>query len=124
MLIEMSADLQAILHHWILDEDRGLTVPGLSQEKLDISGITYDAHRDVFWLTSDKGQSLFVYDYHQHKVTQRIPLGYRAGKKGKGVGRYQRIRKAEGVAISPDGVTLTIVSDKKDSRLYVYAIQE
>ncbi len=123
MLIELRADLRAILDYWILDEARGFTVPGVPQEVLDVSGITYDTQRKVFWLVSDKGKSLFVYDGHQHKVTQRIPLGYRVGK-GKGIGRYQRIQKAEGVALSQDGATLTIVSDKKDARLYVYAIQE
>ncbi|WP_447971598.1 SdiA-regulated domain-containing protein [Nitrospira sp. M1] len=121
MLIELRDDLHAILKHWILDQQRGFEVSELSQNKLDVSGIAYDSSRDVLWMVSDKGQHLFVYDYHQHMVTQRIPLGYRAGKE-KGIGIYQRIKKAEGVAISLDGHTVYVVSDS-EARLYVYAIE-
>lgn len=122
MLIELREDLRVILHHWILDQEYGFSVPEFPQEKLDVSGIGYDSRRDVFWLVSDKGQSLFIYDYHRQVITQRFPLGFRAGDE-KGIGTYQRIEKAEGVAISPDGETLSIVSDK-EARLYMYAIHE
>ena len=122
MLIEVGAGLKAILQHWVLDQEHGFSVPDVPQEKLDVSGIAYDSHRDVLWFVSDKGQSLFVYDYHRNVVTQRFPLGYRAGR-GKGIGTYRLIKKAEGVAISPDGEMLAIVSDK-EARLYVYAIRD
>ena len=121
LLIEVHEDLGTILRHWVLDEERGFSVPGLPQEKLDVSGIGYDSRRDILWLVSDKGQCLFVYDYHRHRVLQRFSLGFRAGR-GKGIGTYQRIKKAEGVAISPDGENLFVVSDK-EARLYVYAIR-
>jgi len=122
MLIELRGDLREILNYWILDQEHGFSVPERSQDTLDVSGIAYDSRRDVLWLVSDKGQHVFVYDYHRHMVTQRLPLGYRVGK-GKGIGTYQRIKKAEGVAISPDGLTLSVVSDD-EARLYAYTIQE
>ena len=121
LLIEVHEDLSAILRHWVLDEERGFSVPGLPQEKLDMSGIGYDTRRDLLWLVSDKGQSLFVYDYHRHRVLQRFPLGFSAGRE-KGIGTYRRIKKAEGVAISPDGESLFVVSDK-EARLFVFAIR-
>ncbi len=121
VLIEIQNDLQGILNHWILEAEQGFTVSGLSQERLDLSGLCYDSHRDKLWLVSDKGQHLFLYNYHTHLVEQRIPLGYRKSKKG--IGAYREIVKAEGVTISEDGGTLYVVSDK-EARLYVYAIRE
>ncbi len=121
MLLEIRNDLQGILNHWILVAEQEFTISGLPQERLDLSGLCYDSHRDKLWLVSDKGQHLFLYNYHTHMVEQRIPLGYRKNKKG--IGAYREIVKAEGVTISEDGATLYVVSDK-EARLYVYAIRE
>ena len=121
MLIEIQRNLEAILTHWVLGPETGFFIPGVSQERLDLSGLCYDIHRDKLWLVSDKGQHLFLYDYHTNTIDQRIPLGYRKGKEG--IGAYREMTKAEGVVISDDGGTLYIVSDK-EARLYVYAIRE
>lgn len=61
MLLEIQRDLQAILGHWILHTKNRFFVPGVTQERLDLSGICYDRHRDKLWLVSDKGQHLFLY---------------------------------------------------------------
>ncbi len=121
MLLEIQNDLQGILNHWILGAEQGFTISEMPQERLDLSGLCYDSYRDKLWLVSDKGQHLFLYNYHTHLVEQRIPLGYRKNKKG--IGAYREIVKAEGVTISEDGATLYVVSDK-EARLYVYAIRK
>ena len=86
-------------------------------DKLDFSGIVYDQNRKHFWIVSDKGQRLFLYDWKQNQVIQSFTLGYGAN------GEYKEIKKAEGVAIDPDSNRLFVVSDK-EARLYVYNIQE
>ena len=67
----------------------------MGAEKLDFQALSYDAERDTIWITSDKGQCLFHYDWDQDQVLQRLDLVIDDAKKPK------RIRKSEGVAMIP-----------------------
>ncbi|HGY54687.1 MAG TPA: hypothetical protein ENK44_03205 [Caldithrix abyssi] len=69
----------------------------------DLSGITYDANRNMFWIVSDQSQLLFLWDPVQGMfVSYDLPF-----------------EKAEGVAYDPDLNRMYIVSDKT-AKLYVY----
>ncbi|MGH7455651.1 MAG: SdiA-regulated domain-containing protein, partial [bacterium] len=76
LLIELSADLATIHHHVLLNEANGFIDNEAVGDKLDFSGICYDRNRKYFWIVSDKGQRLFLYDWQRNKVIQSLPLGY------------------------------------------------
>ena len=117
LLIEVSSDLQSIQNHQLLNEANGFYDTEVDASKLDFSDLCYDPHRDRFWIISDKGQRLFLYDWKANKVIQSAKLGY--GKDGE----YREIEKAEGVAIDPDTNRLYVISDE-EVRLYVFDIRE
>ncbi len=117
LLVEVSADLQTIRSHQLLNQDNGFHDNDLNSDEIDFSGICYDSSRHCFWIVSDKAKRLFLYDCAAEKVTQSFRLGY-AHK-----GKYREIEKAEGVEIDPDSNRLYIVSDK-EAMLYVFDIRE
>jgi uncharacterized protein YjiK len=117
LLLEVSSDLQTIRDHKLLGAENGFRDAETADDELDFSGICYDESRDRFWIVSDKGQRLFLYDWDEDRVVQSFPLGY-----GKG-GKYREITKAEGVAVEPDAHRLYVVSDE-EARLYIFDIRQ
>ena len=69
----------------------------------DLSGITYNVNRNMFWIVSDQSQLLFLWDLEQGMITSYdLPF-----------------EKAEGVAYDPHLNRIYVVSDKT-AKLYVY----
>lgn len=116
LLIEVSSDLQTILGHKLLNAENGFR-DDVSAEKLDFSGMDYDAKRSLFWIVSDKGQRIFLYDWQSNRVLDSTPLAYRRAD-----GSAREIEKAEGIAIDAENNLLYVVSDS-EARLYVFDIQ-
>ena len=117
LLVEVSSDLKAILSHRLLNEENGFRDNDVTGDKLDFSGICYDQSRDRFWIVSDKAKRLFLYDWRGNKVIESFTLGYSKN------GEYEKIKKAEGVAIDSDSNHLYVVSDE-EARLYLFDIRE
>ena len=115
LLIELDSEGNSILTARLLNDSNGFVHPTVGAEKLDFSGLSYDAERDTIWITSDKGQCLFHYDWDQDQVLQRLDLVIDDAKKPK------RIRKSEGVAMDPVRQRLYVVSER-DGILYVFRI--
>jgi uncharacterized protein YjiK len=117
LLLELSPDLKAIQNHVLLNDGNGFIDDDVQGAKLDFSGICYDPGRRKFWIVSDKGRRLFLYDWSKNQVIYSLPLSYKAE------GKIQEIKKPEGVAIDSGSNRLFVVSDK-EARLYVFDIQE
>lgn len=117
LLLELSADLSKILAHKRLNRQNGFVDNDVSDAKLDFSGLFYDATRRNFWIVSDQGQRLFLYDWAANRVVESIPLAYSRN------GRTQEIEKAEGVAFDPAASRLYVVSDA-EARLYVFEVHD
>ena len=115
LLIELDAEGNSILQARLLNATNGFVHPTVGPDKLDFSGLSYDAERSTIWITSDKGQCLYHYDWEQDQVLQRLDLVIEDDNKPK------RIRKSEGVAIDPARNRLYVVSER-DGRLYVFKI--
>ena len=99
----------------IADGVQGFSHPRLWIDKLDFSGLSYDSSRDTFWITSDKGQCLFHYDWTNNRVIQRLDLNRKGDKPS------SKVRKSEGVAIDPALQRLYVVSER-DGDLFTYQI--
>ena len=121
LLIELDAACSTILSSRQLSEANGFSHPELRSDQLDFSGLSYDRQRDTLWITSDKGQCLFHYDWHGDAVLQRLDLVFTPNDKPND--KPKRIRKAEGVAIDPDRGRVYVVSDR-DARLYVFNLHD
>ncbi len=117
LLIEVSADLTAIQNHILLAESNGFFDAKVSPNKLDFSGICYDQVRKQFWIVSDKGQKVFLFDHNQNRVIESFSLGYHQKSK------HKKIKKAEGIALHPNSNHLFVVSDK-EARLYQFSSHE
>ena len=115
LLIEIDLPRGRILDARLLKETNGFNHPDLAIDKLDFSGLSYDSSRDTFWITSDKGQCLFHYDWKKNGVIQRLDLNRKADKSS------AKVRKSEGVAIDPAKQMLYVVSER-DGDLYTYRI--
>lgn len=115
LLLEVSPDLTTLRASRCLNADNGFLHP--EGDELDFSDLCYDESRDRFWIISDQGQRLFLYDWHSNSVLQSARLAY--GKQG----QYQEIEQAEGIAINPETHRLYIVSDAK-ARLYVFDLRD
>ena len=116
LMMEISADLQTIVSHCLLNHDNGFYDADVSADELDFSDICYDQTQNRFWIISDMARRLFLYDWQANKVLQSLKLGY--GQDGE----YREIEKAEGIAIDPDENRLYIVSDET-ARLYTFDIR-
>lgn len=100
LLIEVSADLGTI------HACQKLTYSGA-----DYSDVSYDPVRRRYWIVSDEGNSLALYDWSSASPVQGWGLGYGGG---------------EGVAFNPATSQLFIVTDNgggQTSYLYVYKVQ-
>jgi uncharacterized protein YjiK len=117
MLVEVSSNLATIQSHVLLDSENGFTDDEAVGDDLDFSDICYDQTRKQFWIISDKGQRVFLYDLQRNKVMQSFALGYVTK------GNYKEIKKAEGVAIDP-GSNRLFVASEKEARLYVFDIRK
>ena len=115
LLIEIDLPRGRILNSRLLNDTNGFNHPDLAIDKLDFSGLSYDSSRDTFWITSDKGQCLFHYDWKKNGVIQRLDLNRKADKSS------AKVRKSEGVAIDPAKQMLYVVSER-DGDLYTYRI--
>jgi len=115
LLIELDAKGGSILQARLLNDSNGFVHPKVGPEKLDFSGLSYDAERNTIWITSDKGQCLYHYDWEQNRVLQRLDLVVEDDNKPR------RIRKSEGVAIDPARQRVYVVSER-DGRLYIFKI--
>jgi len=105
LIIKITYDFSGSTAYWTIAEWRVLSWSGE-----DYSGITYDSDRGKFWITSDSGQRLYLYDWASNAVEGTYGLGY---------------PNAEGVAYSPDLNQLYIVTDNgqgTDSILYTYNV--
>ena len=117
LLIEIDPEREKILNSRLLRADNGFKHPKVGQKTLDFSGLSYDSSRDTLWITSDKGQCLFHYDWNRDQVIQRLDLTIDSE------GKSSKIRKSEGLAIDPQRGRLYVVSER-DGRLYVFRIHE
>ena len=115
VLIEISPDLRTIKAARLLTAKNGFEHPQVGPDKLDFSGLSHDSTRDTLWITSDKGQCLFHYDWSSNQVLQRLDLNLETDQKP------AKIRKSEGVAFDPVNRRLYVVSDR-DAQLYVFRV--
>ena len=115
VLIEISPDLGAIIAARLLTTTNGFDHPRVGPDKLDFSGLSHDSTRDTLWITSDKGQCLFHYDWSTDQVLQRLDLNLESDQKP------AKIRKSEGVAFDPVKRRLYVVSER-DAQLYVFRV--
>jgi uncharacterized protein YjiK len=99
LLIQVSADLRTIR------ACQTLTYTGS-----DYADVSYDPIRKKYWIVSDEGKSVALYDWSSASPVQQWGLGYDNG---------------EGVAYNPATSQLFIVTDNNDqpSYLYVYKVQ-
>lgn len=116
LLVEISADLETILSSVSLTAKRGFTDPDNPGAKVDFSGVAYDAKRKCFWVLSDEAERVFLFDPDSEKVTQSLSLEW-VNKQGK----RESVKKPEGIALSPEGDLLYVVSDS-EARLYQWQI--
>ena len=117
LLIELDPSLTTILSAKELKADMGFAHPKVKPGKLDFSGLSYDSKRHTIWITSDKGQCLFHFDWERDAVLERLDLTIST------VGKDKQVRKAEGVAIDPDRNRVYVVSDR-DAELYVFKLHD
>ena len=116
LLVEVSADLQRIEGHRVLNETNGFRDTNLSADDIDFSGLCYDTTRKAVWIVSDKAKRVFLYDWASNRVVQSAPLGY--GKDG----AYEEVEKAEGIAVDPAANRLYVVSDE-EARIYIFDVR-
>ncbi|MDU9049517.1 MAG: hypothetical protein Q3M30_11735 [Candidatus Electrothrix sp. Rat3] len=110
LLVRIDNTLKEILEARVLTKDQGFI--GVAQdEAIDGSGIDFDrtdVSKNRFYIVSDKGERVFLYDWDTNTGKVVRDLGYKHG---------------EGIAYDPAGPTLYIVTDggsKNDSKLYRY----
>ena len=111
LLIELDPGLERIVDNRRLGPDRGFG--STSERALDASGLAPDRDPDYFWIGSDRGRRVFLYDWNLDRVVASAPLPESAA------GRP--LQKPEGVAYVAATDMLYAVSDKT-ARLYVYRV--
>lgn len=117
LILALSPRLDRVLMHRHLDQRAGFGENLGRSGTLDVSGIVHDPTRNLFWIVSDRGQRLFLYDHAQGTATS-IPLVATID------GKERRVKHAEGIAIDAAGGRLFIVTDDgKGSLLCSYAIE-
>lgn len=115
LLIEITPNLAEIAAVTPLSAAAGFAVPGVEDSRLDASGIAFDAARGAFWITSDVGRSVFLWNGRSPALRFELRWTHH--------GKSHTVHNAEGVALAPDGRGLRIVSDDgKDSRFFAYAL--
>ena len=100
-----------------LTKKNGFKRPRIKSKKLDFSGLSYDHSRDTVWITSDKGECIFQFDWYQHRVLNHLDLPHHSESQS------ERISKSEGIAFDSINQRLYIVSEL-DCELYIYQFLE
>ncbi len=113
LILEINRSLTKILHTKCLNKDLGFKDGDTKQKDLDFSGICYDADRDAFWIVSDKGQRLFLFDWDEGVLDSK-------GLKIKG--NPSKIQKAEGVIIDPETEHIYVVCDDQ-AHIYEFELK-
>ena len=117
LLIELDSKCETIINHCKLNEKHGFKHPRIKSEKLDFSGLSYDYTSDTIWITSDKGECLFHFNFDDKKVLNRLDLPRESDTQSK------RVAKSEGIAFDPNNQRLYIVSER-DCELYIYQLHD
>ena len=115
LLIDINLTEGRINSSPLLSDTNGFSHSQISKKTLDFSGISYDSSRDMFWITSDKGQCLYHSNWGLNHVLQRLELTRVTGPGS------SKVLKADGIAIAPKRQGLYAVSDR-DGDLYTYQI--
>jgi hypothetical protein len=116
LMIRLSADLSTILGAVELTEDRGFACEGTADVTLDVSDLTWDAKREAFWILSDEGACVFLYD-----PARGLASGVSLPGSVDHPNRHPK--NPEGIALNPAGRELRIVTDDgKESRLFILSI--
>lgn len=100
LLIQVSSDLKTIQ-----------ACQTLTYNNADYADVSYDSTRKKYWIVSDEGKSVALYDWSSASAVQQWNLGYDNG---------------EGVAFNPGTSQLFIATDNGGSQasyLYVYKVQ-
>ena len=100
LMIQVSADLSTIQ-----------ACKTLTHSNADYSDISYDPTRGKYWIVSDEGNSVALYDWSTGSAVQQWGLTYGGG---------------EGVAFNPETSQLFIATDNgngQTSYLYIYKVQ-
>jgi uncharacterized protein YjiK len=114
LLIEISTDLAAVRRVIPLTESAGFASDMADDDRLDVSGLAWDARRRGLWITSDTGKALYFFSLDGLQA-RGWALVEEAGE------NPGRVSNAEGVALSSDGKTVFVVTDDgKNSRLLTY----
>lgn len=115
LLIQLSPDLRRIKEARVLNKKSGFISEKVSTKKLDFSGLSFNKLDNKFWIVSDKGQCIFVYNWEMDVVENIFPLSYLDGNITK------RVLKAEGIALDPIAHRIYVVSEK-DAILYTFSM--
>ena len=97
VLIELSTDLASVIDHRVLDPQAGFSDPGTSRVDLDFSGLAHDPATGLFWIVSDRGQRIFVYDWDTDQVITTHAI--------------DEAVKPEGIALDPERRLIYVVSE-------------
>ena len=117
LLIELDSKCETIINHYMLNEKHGFIHPRIKSEKLDFSGLSYDHTSDTIWITSDKGECLFHFNFDDKQVLNRLDLPRESDTQSK------RVAKSEGIAFDPTNQRFYIVSER-DCELYIYQLHD
>lgn len=113
MMMELSPNLTSIRGALELTAELGFVSDRVSDTELDVAGLEYDPDRNAFWIVSDTGECLYLFDPLKGKA-HAWPLLHDKG----------RVKNGEGVALAAGGTRLMIVTDDdKGSRMYSYGIK-
>lgn len=113
MMIELSPDLTSIRGALELTAKLGFVSDRVFDTELDVAGLDYDPDRNAFWIVSDTGECLYLFDPLKGKA-HAWPLLHANG----------RVKNAEGVALADGGTRLMVVTDDdKGSRMYSYEVK-
>lgn len=116
LLIELAPDLSRVDRIQELSAAMGFVSAAAQDDKLDLSGLAWDARRKGVWITSDTGQAVFFLDLAS--MTAKGWALMDAGKK-----KLHPVSNAEGVALSSEGDFLHVITDDgKKSRMLTYSI--
>ncbi|NDW45284.1 SdiA-regulated domain-containing protein [Ruegeria sp. PrR005] len=116
LLIELAPDLSRVVRIQEMSAAMGFVSAAAQDDRLDLSGLAWDARRKGVWITSDTGQAVFFLDLSS--MTARGWALMDADKK-----KLHPVSNAEGVALSSKGDVLHVVTDDgKKSRLLTYRI--
>lgn len=117
LLLELTGDLTTIRGALVLSAAMGVAQVGVADRDLDVSGIVYDTSRNALWITSDTGRAVYLFDT-ENKTATGFPLTWSND------GQTKPLKNAEGIAVSPNGQRLFVVTDDgPSSRFVAYAVR-